>query len=507
MASVELVGARRLSAAVDRAPDAVALRWQGRSETYAQLGDAAARGARALAELGVETGDRVALALGNVPAFAEAWFAVQHLGAVAVPLNPGLAPDEFRHALQDSGAEVVVAAAGVLAAVRSACDELDDAPAIISVGGDGEGTVGRWRSLLEAATPAPGIAVAPQDLATIVYTSGTEGRPKGAMLTHGQLAANQQQSLAGRVEVTAADKVLLVLPASHIFALNVGLGACLHAGATVVLQERFDPASTLELIQREQITVVLGAPPMYAAWVAMDAPADAFATVRIAVSGAAALPARVFLAFREQYAIDILEGYGLTEAGPSVASNAMVDTPRPGSVGLPLPDVEIRLVDEQLEDVEDGDEGEVLVRGPNVFSGYWNAPEATAAAFVDGWLRTGDVAIRDEGGHLHLVDRRRDLILVSGFNVYPREVERALLAHPGVDEVAVIGVPHPYTGQAVRAVVVAGDEDVTADALDSHCRGLLARYKCPESFDFVDELPHTATGKVRRAALRDPSAT
>ncbi len=509
MATPQLVGARRLAQAVERNPDAIALQWQDRSHSFAELADTVARGAGALTSLGVEAGDRVAIVLGNVPAFAEAWFAVQHIGAVAVPLNPGLAPDELRHALHDSGSEIVLAGIGVVDHVRAACDALEDAPALVVVGGDSTAGVGRWRDLLEAAQPAPGVAVDPGDLATIVYTSGTTGRPRGAMLTHGQLAANQEQSLAGRVEVTPGDRVLLVLPVSHIYGLNVGLGASLHAGATVVLQERFDPTATLDLVQREEVTVVLGAPPIYAAWLALGAEREQFAGVRVAVSGAAALPPHVLRAFGEQYGIEVLEGYGLTEAAPSVASNAMNDTPRPGSVGRPLPDVEIRIVDESLEDVDDGDPGELLVRGPNVFSGYWNDPEATAAALVDGWLRTGDIAIRDEDGCLHLVDRIKELILVSGFNVYPREVERVLGQHDAVAEVAVVGVPHPYTGESVKAFVVAASDrsDVTADDLEAHCRTLLARYKCPEAIEFVEALPHTATGKVRRAALRERSAT
>ncbi len=505
-ASPPTVGAARLAEAVARDPEAVALRWQDRDETYAELADAVARGAGVLDRLGVEPGDRVAMVLGNVPAFAEAWFAAQHLGAVAVPLNPALAPDELRHALDDSGAKVVVVGAGTTEAVQEAVAELDTAPQVVVVGAEAKGTAGRWSHLLEEADALPACEVGADDLATIVYTSGTTGRPRGAMLTHGNLAANQDQSLAGRVEVRPDDRVLLVLPASHIYGLNVGIGACLHAGATVVLQERFDPTSTLDLVRREGITVLLGAPPMYAAWVALDAGADAFSSVRLAVSGAAGLPERTYRDFAEAYGLEILEGYGLTEASPSVASNAMAERPRPGSVGRPLPGVELRLVDEKLRDVEQGDPGEVLVRGPNVFSGYWDDPAATAEALVDGWLRTGDVGILDEEGHLHLVDRIKDLVLVSGFNVYPREVERALATHPAVAEVAVVGVPHPYTGEAVKAFVVArgpaDEREVTDDELTEHCRRLLARYKCPESIEFVAELPHTATGKVRRAALR-----
>jgi long-chain acyl-CoA synthetase len=270
----------------------------------------------------------------------------------------------------------------------------------------------------------------------------------------------------------------------------------------VVLIERFDPASSLDSIRDRGVTIVAGAPPMYAAWLGLPgATPEAFASVRQAVSGAAALPAEVAAQFAERFAITIHEGYGLTEAAPTVTSS--VGGARPGSIGVPLPGVEVRLVDEDGRDVLAGDAGEVWVRGPNVFPGYWNDAEATALALTeDGWLRTGDIATVDDDGYLYLVDRAKDLVIVSGFNVYPAEVEGVLAEHPGVADVAVVGVAHPHSGEAVKAFVVAAGRQVDEDDLIEFCAARLARYKCPTKITFVDELPKGLGGKLLRRALQ-----
>jgi long-chain acyl-CoA synthetase len=504
--------AARLRATARRTPERVALRWQDQVVRYGDLDDRVDRAVGGLAHLGVAAGDRVAIVLGNVPAFVEVHFATLRAGAAVVPLDVGLSADELRHALTGSGARVAVVMpdlARVVAPLRDRIDTLEHVvvagDAAASRGPAGTDGVLSWAEVRDAGHPPTPVERAPDDLAALVYTSGTTGRPKGAMLTRANLGANQDQSLAGRFRVEPDDTVLLVLPLSHIYALNIGLGTAVRVGAEMLLIERFDPATSLAAIRRHGVTIVLGAPPMYVSWLeAGEADVAAFGSVRLAVSGAAPLPAPVLERFRERFGITIEEGYGLTEAAPAVASNAMAPAPRAGSVGMPLPDVQLRLVDEQGRDVVHGDPGEIWVRGPNVFQGYWDDPGATAEALTpDGWLRTGDVGCLDDDGYLRLVDRRTDLIIVSGFNVYPREVERVLHQHEAVAECAVVGTPHPYTGEAVTAFVVArADRDVTADELTELCRGMLARYKCPESVAFVDALPHTATGKVRRSQLR-----
>jgi long-chain acyl-CoA synthetase len=356
-----------------------------------------------------------------------------------------------------------------------------------------------------AGPPVPVADRAPGDLAVLVFTAGTSGPPRAAMLTHANLLANIEQ--CARVEgraLRADDVVLGVLPLFHIFGLNVVLGQALHAGAAVVLQERFDPVESLEAIRRHRVTVVAGAPPMYVAWATMPgADRDAMRSVRLAISGAAKLPEEVAAAFTARFGVPVFEGYGLTEAGP-VVTTGVGDLPRPGSVGVPVPGVEVRLVDADGDDVEAGDPGEIWVRGPNVFAGYWQDPEATARVLTpDGWLRTGDVAVADADGWLYLVDRRKDLIIVSGFNVYPAEVEEVLRAHPRIAEAAVVGEPDPYSGEAVKAFVVpVAGTHLDEDEVIAHCASRLARYKCPTRVAFVEALPRNAVGKALRRALR-----
>jgi long-chain acyl-CoA synthetase len=500
--------ARRLRDAATAAPDRTALRWDAGDAGRLTYGELDARVDAAVAVLqarGVGPGDRVALVIGTRPSFAVAALGTLRAGAAVVPLLPGLAPDELRHALADSGARTAVVGperAGDVAALRGELPDLVDLlVADVEVAPDG---AERFEDLLATAGTPTEVERTPDSVGAIVYTSGTTGRPRGAVLTRGNLAANQDQSLAGRFRVGPDDVVLLVLPLAHIYALNVGLGASLAAGATMVLVDRFDPEASLRTIAEHGVTVVLGAPPMYVAWLeAGHLDAHALRSVRLAVSGAAPLPVQVFERFQALTGLAIEEGYGLTEAGPSVASSAMADAPRAGSVGLPLPDVELRLVDDEGQDVEPGDPGEVWVRGPNVFAGYWNDPEATAAALTpDGWLRTGDVATRAEDGMLYLVDRKRDLILVNGFNVYPREVERVLYEDERVAQAAAFGVPHVLTGETVVAAVVArAGQELDPDELIGRCLQRLARYKCPTRIDVLAELPTTASGKIRRGML------
>jgi long-chain acyl-CoA synthetase len=496
--------AARLRLTAERYPDRTALISGDARWTYGQLHEQVERATAALQGLDVATGDRVALVLGNTPVFVEVYAAILRAGAAFVPLLPGLAPDELRHALADSGARVAVVGPERAADVAALAGELPELEHLLAVDAP-DVDLPDWRALVDAAGEAVRVDRDADDLAALVYTSGTTGRPKGAVLTRGNLSSNQTQSLAGRFEVGPEDTVLLVLPLAHIYALNVGLGACMAVGATMLLVERFDPGETLEAMVEHRVTVVLGAPPMYVAWLESGRLDDVdLSAVRLAVSGAAPLPVQVLSRFEDATGIAIEEGYGLTEAAPSVTSNSMAPRARPGSVGLPLPGVELRLVDEQGRDVEPGDPGEVWVRGPNVFQGYWNQPEATEETrTADGWLKTGDIGSRDGDGFLYLVDRLRDLIIVNGFNVYPREVERVLLEDPSVSQAAVVGEPHPLTGETVVAHVVARPgAEVDTDALVARCRTQLARYKAPTRVVVVDHLPHTATGKLRRGMLR-----
>ncbi|HEY9558832.1 MAG TPA: AMP-binding protein [Acidimicrobiales bacterium] len=486
--------------------DAVALISRGRPTTYGELRSAAAGLAGGLAGLGVGPGDRVAIVAANNPGFVVAYLAVLAAGAVAVPLNPASPTPEIQRELGVVGARVVISGPSGRAAVagldRGALPQLEHV-----VAGEGSGIEGALAlEELVAGQPAPIVERHRDDLAVLMFTSGTAGSAKAAMLTHGNLLANLEQCQGHPARAQSPDDVVLgVLPLFHIFGLNVVLNLSLMAGATTLLIERFDPQSALDAIRAHGVTVISGAPAMWTAWAALPgAPADSFATVRLATSGAARLEESTRRAMQERFSFCLVEGYGLTEASP-VVTTAIGDGDAPaGSIGVPLPGVEVRLIDSDGLDVLVGDPGELRVKGPNVFAGYWDDPDATRAALTDdGWLRTGDVAVVDDDGFLFIVDRTKDLIIVSGFNVYPGEVEEVIAQHPAVAEVAVIGVPHPHSGEAVKAfVVVRPDRSVDEDDVIAHCEAHLARYKCPQKVMFVDELARGATGKVLRQALR-----
>jgi long-chain acyl-CoA synthetase len=350
---------------------------------------------------------------------------------------------------------------------------------------------------------------ADDDVAVMLFTSGTAGAPKAAMLTHGNLAANiRQVNDHPGLRLTPTDIGIGVLPFFHVFGLNVVLGVSLAAGASVVLTERFDPRESAALVRKHGVTIVAGVPAMYAAWLAVPestAPGDTFASVRLAVSGAAPLPAEVADAFESRFGLVLHQGYGLTEASPIVTTTALsTSRPKPGSIGRPLPGVDVRLVDESDGDVLVGDPGEIWVHGPNVFPGYWHDPEATARVLTDdGWLRTGDIAVVEDDGDLRLVDRAKDLIIVSGFNVYPVEVEDVLRDHADVADAAVVGEPSPRTGECVVAYVVPKEgHSPDPGALLAHSARALARYKCPARIEIVDELPRSEVGKLLRRELR-----
>lgn len=484
--------------AARRAPDKAALVTEdGASLDYATLDAEVDRVAAGLQGLGVTRGERVALGMHNVPQFAVGYYAILRAGGVVVPLNAMLTRAETERVLADSGARAALTWGTFAASVEAASENVDTVTRVIAERD--------WESFSPAGAEPTPVEVTSDDLAVLAYTSGTTGEPKGAMLTHGNLISNlrQQMSIPGN-SVTSDDVVLLALPLFHIFGLNVSLGLLVMNGATGVLVDRFEPVATLQLIERLEVTVVLGAPTMYVAWVNTPG-ADQYdlSKVRLAISGAAPLSSETLHSFRQLFGVDVFEGYGLTETAPTLTSNRMGERPRPGSIGIPLEDVELRLVDEDGNEVELGDPGEIVVRGPNVFKGYWNKPEETERAFRGGWFHTGDVAVRDEDGYLYIVDRKRDLIIVSGFNVFPTEVENALVENPKVKEAAVVGEPHPYTGEAVKAYVVLEEgAQATAAELIADVQTRLARFKCPHDVEIVDKLPHLLTGKVLRRALR-----
>jgi len=483
--------------------DRVAIISRGRPTTYGALRDQVAHVRGGLAALGVESGDRVALLCSNGRYFVDSYLATLGLGAVAVPLNPTSPAPELAREVLTVGAKVVI----IEPSAAQAWNQVDRASVpsvqhVIATEATFAGADSTFDELL-AAEPVDTVDVEPDHLAALIFTSGTAGSPRAAMLSHGNLSANINQGRTANAGIGEGDVVYGVLPMFHIFGLNVVLGLSLARGATVVLVQRFDPSTALDTIRERAVTVIPGAPPLWLAFSHFDeAPADSFATVRLALTGAAKMPEEAMRRLHERFGITLLEGYGLTEASPVVTSSAGL-AQKVGSVGKALEGMQVRLVDEHGDDAVAGDAGEIWVKGPNVFQGYLDEPEATAKVLTaDGWLRTGDIAVTDDEGYLYLVDRAKDLIIVSGFNVYPAEVEDVLLEHPDVVEVGVVGVPHPHQGEAVKAYVVLR-QGATAheDTLVSWCLDHLARYKCPSKILFVDELPRNVSGKLLRRSL------
>ncbi|MBC7373123.1 MAG: AMP-binding protein [Frankiales bacterium] len=497
-------------AAAERAGDKPALLFRDTVLTWSDLDEATDAVAAGLLALGLAPGDRVALTLGNTPDFPAAYFGALRAGLVAVPLNTGYTRDELAYALADSGARALVTTRALAGTAQVLVAELESLEHLVVAGTDtappGASTLD---ALLEGGRAAGRVeaAGAGEDLAVVLYTSGTSGRPKGAMLPHRALLANLDQGARIQPPVVApGGVVLLVLPMFHVYGLNAALGAVARQAATGVLVERFDPVDTLAEVRRHGVTSLVGAPPMYVAWSMLPDVGDAFSTVRVALCGAAPLPPTVLHRVLDTTGHHVFEGYGLTETSPVLTTTLMSEVAKPASIGRPIPGVELKLVDESGVEVDDGDPGEIVVRGANVFLGYW--PDASEGPDADGWFATGDVALTDQDGDLQLVDRRREMVLVSGFNVYPREVEDVLLAHPDIEDAAVLGIPHPYTGESVKALVVlrAGAR-LSADDVIGHCARSLARFKCPTAVEFVADLPHSATGKVSKGRLREAGAS
>jgi long-chain acyl-CoA synthetase len=490
-------------------PDKPALLHLDRRLTWAELDAAIDRAAAGLRSLGLDPGDRVALVLGNTPAFPICYFGVLRAGLVAVPVNTAYTGRELTHVLGDSAARAVVVRGQSASTVHDVAGSLPSLAHVVvaetSTATSGTTTLD---ALLAGAGSDPVEPVgAGEDLAVLIYTSGTSGRPKGAMLTHRALLANLDQCSQIDPPVMAQDDVvLLVLPLFHIYGLNAGLGMVAKHAATGVLVEHFGPADSLDVMRRHQVTNVIGAPPMYVMWSMLPDVGDAFAAVRLAVSGAAPLPPEVLGRFLDATGHHIFEGYGLTETAPVLTTTLMSEVAKAGSIGRPIPGVELELRDDDGSPVEEDDPGEIAVRGANVFSGYW--PDGHDGPDESGWFRTGDVAYADDDGDLHLVDRTRELVLVSGFNVYPREVEEVLAGHPDIEEAAVIGIQHPLTGESVKAVLVTRDgARLTADEVIEFCAERLARFKCPTAVEFVPELPHSVTGKLAKGRLRESAGS
>jgi long-chain acyl-CoA synthetase len=469
--------------------------------SYAELREAAGRVTSLMSTLGVGPGERVGIMLPNIPAFPMVFYGALGAGAVVVPMNPLLKSREVAYYLGDSGAKVLFAWYSVA----------EEAGKGAAAAGARLVTVSEpdMNSLLAGKFAVTSMAARDDnDDAVVLYTSGTTGQPKGAQLTHANLARNAELTVETLLSTGPGDVVMGCLPLFHVFGLTCGLNATVFGGGTLTLLPRFDPGQALRIIERDEVTIFEGVPTMYAAMLNHPAAADTdLSSLRTCVSGGAAMPVQILHGFEKAFGCMILEGYGLSETSPVASFNHPDAERKPGSIGTPVAGVEMRVVGPDGAGLAPGETGEIAIRGHNVMKGYWGRPEETAEAIPDGWFRTGDLARVDADGYFFIVDRKKELIIRGGYNVYPREIEEVLYEHPAVAEAAVVGIPHETLGEEVgAAVAVKRGASATPDELRAFVKDRVAAYKYPRQVWLVDELPKGPTGKILHRAVRRPGA-
>ncbi|GAB88748.1 long-chain-fatty-acid--CoA ligase [Gordonia rhizosphera] len=481
--------------------DTVALRCGDDVLTYAEFDAAAARVATLLEREGIEPGDRVGIMLGNTPAFALAFYGILRRGAIAVPMNPLLKAREVEFYLTNTGASALFATPMFADEARPAAEAAGSRLWLV----DDAGLAELIADL--PAQPSP-VERGETDTAVILHTSGTTGKPKGAELTHGGLARNGEITARTLLGIEFGDVVMGCLPLFHVFGLTCGMNTSVLVGATLTLIPRFDPRTAVQVIERDKVTVFLGVPTMYAAMlsVAQEFGPSATATLRTCASGGASLPVQVLNDFEKTFGCMILEGYGLSETSPVASFNHPDRERKPGSIGTPIEGVRMRVVDADGNEIATGEPGEIQIAGHNIMKGYWNLPDATAAAIDDeGWFSSGDIGKKDSDGYYFIVDRKKDLIIRGGYNVYPREVEEVLYEHPAVAEAAVVGIPHDSLGEEIGAAVSLkpGTFADPAELID-FVKDRVAAYKYPRHIWILAELPKGATGKILRREITVP---
>lgn len=480
-------------------PDATAFVTAEKSLSFVELARASAAVAGGLSHLGVVSGDRVAVMLPNVLPFPIAVYAIWRLGAQLVPINPLSKPQEVRHLLSDSKAKVLITLGQLLAPLSELVAELGIQA--VAVGPAESGTP--FEHLFAASPVREPHLVAANDVVAVLYTSGTTGRPKGAMLTSRNLDYDSQ-ACADALEMSAADRLYLVLPLFHAYGMTIGLLVCVRGGASVFLEPRFVPNLALQHLKQFECTAFLGVPALFAALLSASTPTSLH-ELRFCISGGAPLPVTVLEAFEQKFRTVILEGDGPTECAPVTSVNPLRGVRKAGTIGIPLTGQEMAIRDPLSgQFLADGEVGEIVVRGPNVFAGYLNLPEETAQVMRDGWYHTGDLGHRDADGYFSIVDRIKDLIIVAGLNVYAREVEEVLQSHPQVRMAAVVGEYDSLRGEVVHAFVEKVPQSVPEDKeLIRYCRERLAEYKCPRHITVLDELPRSTTGKILKRVLKE----
>src|SRR5258708_4307211 len=498
---------------VQSRPRATALVFRGQKLSYADLQDHVEKWASVLAQRGVKAGDAYGIVMRNSPEFVITFFALVRLGARAVPVNFLLKADEIAYIFADAGAVGVITQPPFLGGVLEARKQLPGLRDVV-ITGDRREDVLSFQQLLETAPPVNRVprATDPDEVAMIIYTSGTTGKPKGAMLTHRNFISNVEQCL-GMVKLSSKDTFLVLLPMFHSFAWTVCVLIRLYLGGAAVIVESIQPfGDVIKQIFKHRVKAFVAVPPIYAALLRVPFwwPMKFINPVRICISGAAALPMPIHQKFENKFRIPLMEGYGLTEASPVVCLNP--ENKRvPGSIGKALPGIQLRIVDDAGQDLPLGEVGEICIRGDNVMKGYYHQPEATREAFLDDahqWLRSGDLGYLNAEGYVFISDRKKDLIIVKGLNVYPKEVEDILLSHPAVNEAAVIGILDDTGDELIRAYVTLKEgTQVDKQDLLKLCRSHLAPYKCPRDLEIRKELPKNAIGKILKRTLRNEVVT
>jgi long-chain acyl-CoA synthetase len=484
-----------------KTPEAVAVRLGPLELTYAELDDRSARLVTLLREKGLQQGDRVGVMLPNVLEFPTSYYGVLRAGGVVVPMNVLLKRREIAFYLEDSGAKLLLAWHGFAVEARDAA--ADAGAELIEVEPES------FAELLGDREASVDLAETDEeDTAVILYTSGTTGKPKGAELTHFNLSRNSDISARTTSNTKAGDVILGALPLFHSFGQTVSMNASLRMGATLTLLPKFDPGEALEIMQRDGVTHFYGVPTMYGALLHHpERESYDTSTLRICITGGASMPVEVLRGFEDAFGCELLEGYGLSETSPVASTNHPGRPRKPGSIGTPLEEVEMKVVDENDEEVPQGEVGEIVIRGHNVMKGYWQRPEATAEAMRGGWFHTGDMARVDEDGYFFIVDRKKDLIIRGGYNVYPREVEEVLYEHPKIREAAVVGVPHDEWGEEIGAAcVLHEDEELKPEEVSEYVKERIAAYKYPRIVWFLDDLPKGPTGKILKREIEAPAA-
>jgi long-chain acyl-CoA synthetase len=483
-----------------RTPTAVAVRLGGLELTYADLNDRSARLATLLGEEGLEPGDRVGVMLPNVLEFPIAYYGVLRTGGIVVPMNVLLKRREIAFYLEDSGAKLLLGWHGFGEEARDGA--ADAGTELIEVEPES------FAELLGDREPTTELVETDEeDTAVILYTSGTTGKPKGAELTHSNLSCNAEIASETTCEVKEGDVVLGSLPLFHSFGQTVSMNASLRVGATLTLLPKFDPGEALEIMERDSVTHYYGVPTMYGALLHHPERENRdTSSLRICITGGAPMPVEVLRGFEEAFGCELLEGYGLSETSPVASSNHPGRPRKPGSIGTPLRDVEMKVVDENDEEVPQGEVGEIVIRGHNVMKGYWQRPDATEETMRGGWFHSGDMARVDEDGYFFIVDRKKDLIIRGGYNVYPREVEEVLYEHPKIREAAVLGVPHSEWGEEIGAAIVLHEgEELAPEEASEYVKERIAAYKYPRIVWFLDDLPKGPTGKILKREIEVPA--